>query len=197
MFIHGSLGTGAFSNSPALNGQFNVPPDPLGSTSPCSAHASDGPQPVRATQRSRIVTSSGIEILIQGDCSLNIFILKIHVLQGDILADHLLYLLCIGLSTFVLENSRLRALASKCLNTQGREQCSTSTKRYTWRSQGRSPFHTMGHRIPNKDEWIHTPGDVETEPSHFHPGSTATTVLPERTWRRNPIISPKMFTTQT
>ena len=46
MLIHGSLGTGAFSNSPALYRQFNVPPDPLGSTSPCSEHGIGDPIPL-------------------------------------------------------------------------------------------------------------------------------------------------------
>ena len=43
VLIHGSLGTGAFSNSPALYQQFNVPPDPLGSTSPCLGHGIGDP----------------------------------------------------------------------------------------------------------------------------------------------------------
>ena len=59
MFIHGSLGTGALSNSPALYVQFNVFSDPHGSTSPCSAHASDGPQPVRAMQGRTTIWSCG------------------------------------------------------------------------------------------------------------------------------------------
>ena len=46
VLIHGSLGTGAFSNSPALYTQFNVPPDPLGSTSPCCAHGIGDPIPL-------------------------------------------------------------------------------------------------------------------------------------------------------
>ena len=49
VLIHGSLGTGAFSNSPALYLQFNVPPDPHGSTSPCSWHGIGDPIPLPLT----------------------------------------------------------------------------------------------------------------------------------------------------
>ena len=38
--VHGSLGTGVFSVTPARHCEFNVPPDPRGSTSPCLRHAS-------------------------------------------------------------------------------------------------------------------------------------------------------------
>ena len=45
MFIHDSLGTGAFSNSPALYCVFNVPPDPRGPTAACWRHPSGSLSP--------------------------------------------------------------------------------------------------------------------------------------------------------
>ena len=51
MLIHGSTGTGASATPLRFARQLNVPPDPLGSTSPCYAHAIDGLQPVWAMRR--------------------------------------------------------------------------------------------------------------------------------------------------
>ena len=47
VLIHGSIGTGAFSNSPALYAPLNVPPDPHGSTSPCYGPPLTDPNPSR------------------------------------------------------------------------------------------------------------------------------------------------------
>ena len=40
---------------------------------------------------------------------------------------------------------------------------STSGQRHTWRSQGRSPYHTTC-REKQRKEWIHTPSDVGPNP---------------------------------
>ena len=64
MFIHGSIGTEAISNSPALKPQFNVPPDPHGSTPPCSGRGIGDPIPLPNLSGSKVQGAEDVRLFV-------------------------------------------------------------------------------------------------------------------------------------